>query len=62
MIRHVCGLLAPGGVLVLASREEEERDIQAQLLRDLGLRFRPPERHTSDWMAYAPRYVFVVET
>ncbi|MSS70876.1 MAG: hypothetical protein EXS64_05240 [Candidatus Latescibacteria bacterium] len=60
MVRHVCGLLAPGGVLVLASREEEERDVQAQLLRDLGVSFHPPERHESDWMAYAPRYVFVV--
>jgi hypothetical protein len=61
LLRHVYGLLTPGGVLILSNREEEERDIQAQLLRDCGIPFRPPERHESEWMAYAPRYVFVVE-
>ncbi len=61
LLRHIFGLLAPGGVLILSNREEEEREIQAQLLRNLGIPFRPPDRHESDWMAYAPRYVFVVE-
>ena len=61
LLRHVHGLLADGGVLILANREEEERDIQTQLLRDHGIPFHPPQRHESDWMAYAPRYVTVIE-
>jgi hypothetical protein len=61
LLRHVHGLLAEGGVLILANREVEERDIQTQLLRDHDIPFRPPQRHESDWMAYAPRYVTIIE-
>jgi hypothetical protein len=60
-LRHVLGLLAEGGILLLANREEEERDLQADLLRRLGVRFEESRRHESDWMNYAPRYVFVVK-
>lgn len=38
--RHVWGLLAPGGLLVIANRGEVERDAQHALLREIGLECR----------------------
>ena len=61
MLRHVFRMLASGGAMLIANREEEERDIQAKLLERLRIPFHPPERYEADWMAYAPRYVTLVE-
>ena len=61
LLKHVYGLLKEGGILLIANKEEKERDIQLDLLRHLRIPFQLPERFEPEWIAYAPRYVVVIQ-
>jgi len=37
LLRHVWGLLAPGGILLVVNQEEEEAKVQAELFRVVGI-------------------------
>ncbi|HWI66608.1 MAG TPA: hypothetical protein VNT75_32755, partial [Symbiobacteriaceae bacterium] len=61
LLRHVAGLVKPGGVLVTANLGEAERDAQHRLLQAAGLNPVWWGRHESPLFTYRqPRFVTVV--